>query len=75
VPVNGPGGLEIASMQRRALASLIDAAVFLPPVALVGGGGVWLYIAYLRRRSGDEEDEFDFAEHTPFRRFAEPRRR
>ena len=73
MPVNGPGGLEIASIQRRALAALIDAAVFLPPVALVGGGGVWLYIAYLRRRSGEEEAEFDFAEHAPFRRIAEPR--
>ena len=73
MPVNGPGGLEIASMRRRALAALIDAAVFLPPVALVGGGGVWLYIAYLRRRSGEEEAEFDFAEHAPFRRIAEPR--
>jgi hypothetical protein len=55
VPVNDPGGQEIASLHRRAVASLIDAAVFLPPLALASGGGVWLYIRHRARRSGEED--------------------
>ena len=73
VPVDGPGGLEIASLRRRALASAIDAAVFMVPAAIVGGGGVWLYMTYLGRRSGEADPEFDFAERLPFHRLAEPR--
>jgi uncharacterized RDD family membrane protein YckC len=73
MPVSGPGGLEIGSLQRRALAALIDAALFVPPVMLAGGGGVWLYMAWRRRRSGGDDDDFDFAERVPFRRLAEPR--
>jgi uncharacterized RDD family membrane protein YckC len=73
VPVSGPGGPEIASLRRRALASLIDAAVFLPPATLAVGGGAWLYMTYLRGRSGDEDRQFDFAEQAPFSRIAEPR--
>jgi len=64
---------EIASLQRRAVASLIDAAVFLLPGAVAIGGGVWLYSVHLRRRAEGEDEEFDFAERLPFRRLAEPR--
>lgn len=73
MPVSGPGGLEIASLQRRFVASLTDAGVFLFPVALAAGGGMRLYMAYLRRRSGEEGYELDFMERAPFRRLAEPR--
>ena len=38
-------GPEIASLRRRALAALIDTGVFLLPIALAAGGGVWLYEA------------------------------
>ena len=71
--VDGPDGQEIASLQRRAVASLIDAAVFLLPGAVAIGGGVWLYSVHLRRRAEGEDEEFDFAERLPFRRLAEPR--
>ena len=73
MPVSGPGGLEIASLRRRFAASLIDAGVFLLPMALEGGGAAWLYMAYLRRRDGEEDSEPDFAERAPFGRLAEPR--
>jgi uncharacterized RDD family membrane protein YckC len=73
VTVDGPGGQEIASLQRRALASAIDGVVLVLPAALVAGGGVWLYMTYRDRRSGDEDPRFDFAERLPFRRLAEPR--
>jgi uncharacterized RDD family membrane protein YckC len=81
VAVDGPGGLEIASLQRRALASLIDTAVFLPPMTLAGGGGLWLYMRYLRPRSDSDSDQegpesdLHFAERLPFRRLTEPRGR
>ena len=71
--VDGPGGLEIASLQRRALASAIDGAVLVLPAALAAGGGVWLYMTYRDRRSGEEDPRFDFAERLPFRHLAEPR--
>jgi uncharacterized RDD family membrane protein YckC len=73
VPVNGANGLEIASLRRRSLASLIDTVVLLLPIALAAGGGVWLYISYPRRRSDEDDSQFDFAERLPFRHFAEPR--
>jgi RDD family len=73
MPVNGPDGREIASLRRRSLASLIDTVVLLLPIALAAGGGVWLYMSYLRRRSDEYDSQFDFAERLPFRHLAEPR--
>ncbi len=46
---------EIASLQRRALAALIDAGVFLPPTVLVAVAGVKVYEALQKRRSGEEQ--------------------
>lgn len=71
--MNGPDGREIASLRRRSLASLIDTVVLLLPIALAAGGGVWLYMSYLRRRSDEDDSQFDFAERLPFRHLGEPR--
>jgi len=70
VPADGPGGLEIASLRRRALASAIDTAVFMVPVGLAAGGGTWLYMRWC---SGEDDSVSDLAERLPFRRLAEPR--
>lgn len=43
--VDGPGALEIASLRRRGLASLVDLGVFLPPCAIAGVAGFKLYLA------------------------------
>jgi uncharacterized RDD family membrane protein YckC len=75
VRVDGPDGLRIASLRRRALASLIDTVVLLLPVMVVAGGGVWLYMTYVGRRSDEEDRPLDFAERLPFRRLGEPRGR
>ena len=71
------GGVEIASLRRRAAASLIDAGVILTPILLASGGGAALYMWYRGRRSGPENgDAQDLAlDRVPeaFRRFGESR--
>jgi hypothetical protein len=44
--------VEVASLSRRLLASLVDGVVTVTPVVLATGGGIWLYLWYDRRRSG-----------------------
>ena len=44
--VAGPAGLELASLPRRGLASVIDVAVFLPVLGGAGVAGVKLYSAF-----------------------------
>jgi RDD family len=45
----GPAGLEIASVRRRALASMIDLGVLLPPCTIAGVVGFKLYTAFGER--------------------------
>lgn len=71
--------MEIASLQRRAGATLIDAAAFLTPTLLASGGGVALYRWHRRRRPGAEDadapDPWDDDRWAgAFRRFGESRR-
>jgi RDD family len=61
VSIPGPGGLEIASLKRRLLARLIDAAAFLIPAGVAGAGGFGLLTLYQRwRGGGSDSDEAPF---------------
>jgi hypothetical protein len=64
VSIAGAGGPEIASIGRRVMARVLDAAAFLIPLLLVGVAGAGLYHLYRRRRAtGDEaSDPFDAPE-------------
>jgi len=74
VSIAGAGGLEIAPLERRVIARLIDAAAFLIPMLLVVAVGVGLYNLYRRRRpaAGDESsDPFEAPEFPLWRRVGE----
>jgi hypothetical protein len=65
VSVAGPRGLEIASLRRRGVASVIDLGVFVPPLVLAGLAGFGLYEAF----GGDERDGSSYRRALQSQRF------